>query len=726
MKLSINFNNEHKSYQKNELLHFSNNLCSLLSGVYLAPISITFNISFTGINNFPFLNSGCIVEAAYPINFNVIFLEPICSQNFSFCEPFREKIYFGFFYNKVNDNIDVGFDANISKIDLMFKIVSILEKEIPNVSKNKAFNINKLINSNLEINDSLADPSFFSIIDNFFIDIEENKSFIKENIGIDINDLPMFILSLKNLYLDMLNKHDFFLITKDEFKNFNYQLNMDDLIDKISSDVKILNDEFIEKYQKNTEIFDFYEQETIYQQLQSYSNRIINYKGKYKISLEDALIIKSILITEEIPIREIDRFMLPNKSYNLDSNLRFTPYFIEVDDNLYEKINKITTTPKTINFFDKIYYGNSGTGKTHLISEEIKEQKHYINTYSINMFGDENQLFIAILESIIVFITEQVYLTLEIYHEKYARDLMVLRDYKKYNHIFIDEFNRGNFIKKLSHLFYIFDRNESGFSNSKNVDISIYKQKIKELLLRITKPLKEVYPACTKINLDGSNRNEYTRLLAYVKNDLTNKNKYLNDEINFYFNLISSVIESENLEIPNEFPIFATPNLKFTLCMNTVDINVEQLDLMFNRRFSFIYMPYNLDENVEKKQYYIIDGDKKINWGTIQKILNNIIGINFHESKCIGYYFWNKDVIKFDEFKNKISFYLYYTVLSNADPLSFQFNMKDNKGNMFFREILFEKIMNSKNIEELFNKNIVGQIFKKPKAINKTMQLQKR
>lgn len=113
------------------------------------------------------------------------------------------------------------------------------------------------------------------------------------------------------------------------------------------------------------------------------------------------------------------------------------------------------------------------------------------------------------------------------------------------------------------------------------------------------------------------------------------------------------------------------------------NFELKQIDLMFNRRFNIEYIPYD----IKRDDYFIELKDKTyISWFKIQSALNKIIKEHCHESKCIGYYFWNiydeienKRVIKFEEFKNKLVYHIYGSILNNFDNDYFYYNIKDEK-----------------------------------------------
>jgi hypothetical protein len=393
-----------------------------------------------------------------------------------------------------------------------------------------------------------------------------------------------------------------------------------------------------------------------------------------------------------------------------ENNLPFIPYSEE-----------IYNLP-TYNFYpNKIYYGNSGTGKTYKVLDMLSNMN---NIFIHNVSGtSENELIICVLEAMTSYFFHIIAISLKQFTPPYLHKRLLSSEslFIKKHHIFIDEFNRNLSVQTLTPLNYLFDIKIKGFSgfkmfyldeDTKNHFLDI----IQKFSISIYNIFFEQYNCPEK---DYQNQNLFQKHLDYLKYFLIQETPILKEAISSFFELIMLGLRKDSSFYNKSkcIPIFTTPNLFFSLTMNTGDYNTTDIDIMFNRRFDFEYVPYDLTTimNNSIPQYFIEinenDSNEIINWQIIQTILNEIISQSFHESKCIGYYFWNENIITYSKFKNKIIYYLYNVVLTNNSKINFKYNAKDDNNSIFFKPTTFEKCINTKNIKELFSQLILNKIF---------------
>ena len=147
---------------------------------------------------------------------------------------------------------------------------------------------------------------------------------------------------------------------------------------------------------------------------------------------------------------------------------------------------------------------------------------------------------------------------------------------------------------------------------------------------------------------------------------------------------LSKYLKDQN--IPNYFELKIPKNLLLIATMNTADQSLFFMDSAFKRRWDLKYIPINYEEseliNVEIE-------NTKINWLDFIQVLNKLIADKLEsENKCIGQWFIKpvNNIIKEDDFKNKLLHYLFFDVFHH-DRLE------------IFKTVEFSKIYN-KNVAQ--------------------------
>jgi hypothetical protein len=138
-------------------------------------------------------------------------------------------------------------------------------------------------------------------------------------------------------------------------------------------------------------------------------------------------------------------------------------------------------------------------------------------------------------------------------------------------------------------------------------------------------------------------------------------------------------IKDGKLRLPANFHILAT--------MNTSDQSLFPMDSAFKRRWSWEYVPIDLDN--EKSQFIITIGDKKYPWASFLKEVNERIHkLSDSEDKQMGNFFIKSD-IDVGEFKSKVMFYLWSEVCKDYEKSGSFFKDANNEDAEFTFNSLF-------------------------------------
>lgn len=138
-------------------------------------------------------------------------------------------------------------------------------------------------------------------------------------------------------------------------------------------------------------------------------------------------------------------------------------------------------------------------------------------------------------------------------------------------------------------------------------------------------------------------------------------------------------IKDGKLRLPANFHILAT--------MNTSDQSLFPMDSAFKRRWSWEYVP--IDLNNEDSQFVITIGDKKYPWVSFLKEVNERIHkLSDSEDKQMGNFFIKSD-IDVGEFKSKVMFYLWSEVCKDYEKSGSLFKDANNEDAEFTFNSLF-------------------------------------
>ena len=333
----------------------------------------------------------------------------------------------------------------------------------------------------------------------------------------------------------------------------------------------------------------------------------------------------------------------------------------------------------------QIFYGAPGTGKSHTINEETKDEDvirttfHPDTDYSTfvgaykpttkevdlrDLSGHkvvENGEIVKEDRIVYEFVAQSF---LQAYVSAWKKYADANEDEPQKQYLVIEEINRGNCAQIFGDLFQLLDRNDRGFSD---------------------------YPIKADADMKRQLQKAFAGLLIAQK-----------DEINAMYegkDIVSQVLNGDILLLPNNLYIWAT--------MNTSDQSLFPIDSAFKRRWDWTYMPIS---NAEKDWIIEVDGSKYDWWQFLEKINEKIGSTTNSEDKKLGYFFCKAQdgVISAKTFVGKVIFYLWNDVFKDyefGDAIFFVF---------FFFKLSFDKFYTSEGTKyeiveekvELFLKNL--------------------
>lgn len=333
----------------------------------------------------------------------------------------------------------------------------------------------------------------------------------------------------------------------------------------------------------------------------------------------------------------------------------------------------------------QIFYGAPGTGKSHTINEETKDEDvirttfHPDTDYSTFVGAYKpttKEVDLRDLSGHKVVENGEVVKEDRIVYEFVAQSFLqaYVSAWKKYadanegepqkQFLVIEEINRGNCAQIFGDLFQLLDRNDYGFSD---------------------------YPIKADADMKRQLQKAFAGLLIAQK-----------DKINAMYegkDIVSQVLNGDILLLPNNLYIWAT--------MNTSDQSLFPIDSAFKRRWDWTYMPIS---NAEKDWIIEVDGSKYDWWQFLEKINEKIGSTTNFEDKKLGYFFCKAQdgVISAKTFVGKVIFYLWNDVFKDYEFGDAIFNDEDGSKLSFDKfytsegtkyEIVEEKV-------ELFLKNL--------------------
>ena len=335
--------------------------------------------------------------------------------------------------------------------------------------------------------------------------------------------------------------------------------------------------------------------------------------------------------------------------------------------------------------FQQIFYGAPGTGKSHTINEETKDENvirttfHPDTDYSTFVGAYKpttKEVDLRDLSGHKVVEDGEVVKEDRIVYEFVAQSFLqaYISAWKKYvdanedgpqkQYLVIEEINRGNCAQIFGDLFQLLDRNDYGFSD---------------------------YPIKADADMKRQLQKAFAGLVIAQK-----------DKINAMYegkDIVSQVLNGDILLLPNNLYIWAT--------MNTSDQSLFPIDSAFKRRWDWTYMPIS---NAEKNWIIEVDESKYDWWQFLEKINEKIGSITNSEDKKLGYFFCKAQdgVISAKTFVGKVIFYLWNDVFKDYEFGDAIFNDEDGS-KLSFDKFYTSEGKNSKVVEKkvaLFLKNL--------------------
>ena len=345
----------------------------------------------------------------------------------------------------------------------------------------------------------------------------------------------------------------------------------------------------------------------------------------------------------------------------------------------------------------QIYYGAPGTGKSHIINEQVcnesvirttfhpdSDYSTFVGCYkpttkSVKMRDLAGHVIkengVELTEDRIVYeFVDQAFLQAYIKAWKFYD---AKHEEIKNQFLVIEEINRGNCAQIFGDLFQLLDRNRWGFSDYPiKADNDMCKQLAKAFKgLEISQENKDRINACYKGDKD----------------------------------IVQQVLEGEILLLPDNFYIWAT--------MNTSDQSLFPIDSAFKRRWDWQYMPISKGrENGKDMNWSIVADENEYDWWSFLTKINEQIGSTTNsEDKKLGFFFCKavNGKISTETFVGKVIFYLWNDVFKDFGFDNAIFNDEDGSTLSFDKFYATEngKVIVRKDKVELFLKNLGVEIF---------------
>ena len=328
----------------------------------------------------------------------------------------------------------------------------------------------------------------------------------------------------------------------------------------------------------------------------------------------------------------------------------------------------------------QIFYGAPGTGKSHTIEEETKEEDVIRITFhpdtDYSTFVGAYKPTTALLPICDELGQPMKIGTTTLHKEQIVYEFVAqsflqayVNAWEKYDkgdkqYLVIEEINRGNCAQIFGDLFQLLDRNDYGFSD---------------------------YPIKADADMKRQLQKAFAGLVIAQK-----------DKVNAMYegkDIVSQVLNGDILLLPNNLYIWAT--------MNTSDQSLFPIDSAFKRRWDWTYMPIS---NAEKNWVIEVGGYNYDWWQFLEKINEKIGSTTNSEDKKLGYFFCKAQdgVISAKTFVGKVIFYLWNDVFKDYEFGDAIFNDEDGS-KLSFDKFYTSEGKNSKVVEEkvaLFLKNL--------------------
>lgn len=255
----------------------------------------------------------------------------------------------------------------------------------------------------------------------------------------------------------------------------------------------------------------------------------------------------------------------------------------------------------------QILFGAPGTGKSHTINQEIKEEEN--NSIRTTFHPDSDySTFVGCYKP--TKDEERGEITYDFTPQAFTNAYVAAwKDLDNPFYLIIEEINRGNCAQIFGDIFQLLDRNEQGHSSYK------------------TTPDQD--------------------LANYIRKQLADTD--IED---------SEVKSGKKMQLP--------PNLHIWATMNTSDQSLFPIDSAFKRRWDWRYIPIDYTD----RGHFIACGDTQYSWADfLQKVNDKVEAVTQSEDKKLGYWFMGNGAeqkeITIDRFVSKVIFYLWNDVFKD-------------------------------------------------------------
>jgi 5-methylcytosine-specific restriction endonuclease McrBC GTP-binding regulatory subunit McrB len=310
---------------------------------------------------------------------------------------------------------------------------------------------------------------------------------------------------------------------------------------------------------------------------------------------------------------------------------------------------------------NKIVYGAPGTGKSWSVNEIIKKVKGilyrttfhpdtdyatFVGCYKPHMNGKDIE-YKFIPQVFIKAYIEAWNEYLE-WNGNSISESLVTDESPKQVFLVIEEINRGNCAQIFGDIFQLLDRKTGGYAGFSEYAIN---------------PDKDI--------------------VDYFKE----ADEYKEDDVNA---VLKKVYNEEEFDFDKDFYLALPPNLHIWATMNTSDQSLFPMDSAFKRRWDWEYCPINLKHaavnglELEFCDYKYSEVLEKINLRikTLLKSADKQMGEFFIKSK--------NRIILFNDFRDKVIFYLFNDVFKDNKKFSEEFFGKDYPTCLLFEDLLVQ------------------------------------
>ena len=310
---------------------------------------------------------------------------------------------------------------------------------------------------------------------------------------------------------------------------------------------------------------------------------------------------------------------------------------------------------------NKIVYGAPGTGKSWSVNEIIKKVKGilyrttfhpdtdyatFVGCYKPHMNGKDIE-YKFIPQVFIKAYIEAWNEYLE-WNGNSISESLVTDESPKQVFLVIEEINRGNCAQIFGDIFQLLDRKTGGYAGFSEYAIN---------------PDKDI--------------------VDYFKE----ADEYKEDDVNA---VLKKVYNEEGFDFDKDFYLALPPNLHIWATMNTSDQSLFPMDSAFKRRWDWEYCPINLKHaavnglELEFCDYKYSEVLEKVNLRikTLLKSADKQMGEFFIKSK--------NRIILFNDFRDKVIFYLFNDVFKDNKKFSEEFFGKDYPTCLLFEDLLVQ------------------------------------